>query len=543
MIKKQRISFPRLKFREFWKKRSSGVDEKVEIVLRWRNLTMSAVRRCAGNEDLAALFRVGASGALSDVELLAQFTGKNDRSMFMIRGICVAASALVVLGLAAPGLGARGWQDSGQERKTDTSRRASGDSSSHKTRLQPATLEDRYNALAQEFESKNGAYHREYQKLTAKATSMEDHRKAAEQLKNLAPDQLAYGKRFLELAREKPDDPIAADAAYYVHQIVPRVQQLELVAKDRDSKALWREYWEPYVESLTLLREHHAASPKMAEYLQQVALGASPESEALLRAVLAKNPSHEAKGHAVQGLAQTLAVKSMTAQSFLEHPERMTELEARNGDRMIRWALGQDPAALMIEAESLHERVLTEFSDVRIFPAYPDDKRTIARTSQDWLADHRQMVVGTRAPDIDGTDLDGKRIKLSDFRGKVIAVVFWASWCGPCLQEVPHEKELAKRLEGKPFALLGVNCDYTKEKARAVVEKEKITWPNWYDGGGDGQRPIAALYHVQGFPAVYVLDGDGIIRFKDVRGEALDRAVEEILKRQESKDREPASAR
>ena len=75
------------------------------------------------------------------------------------------------------------------------------------------------------------------------------------------------------------------------------------------------------------------------------------------------------------------------------------------------------------------------------------------------------------------------------------------------------------------------------------MEKVKITWPNWYDGGGDGQRAIAALYHVQGIPAVYVLDGDGIIRFKDVRGEALDRAVEEVLKRPESKELEPARAK
>jgi thiol-disulfide isomerase/thioredoxin len=141
------------------------------------------------------------------------------------------------------------------------------------------------------------------------------------------------------------------------------------------------------------------------------------------------------------------------------------------------------------------------------------------------------LLVGTPAPDVDGTDLDGKRFKLSDFRGKVVALVFWASWCGPCLQELPHEKELAKRLEGKPFALLGVNCDRTKEKARAVLEKENISWPNWYDGdsGATGQGAIAAHYHIQGLPTVYVLDGDGIIRAKDVRGEALDRAVEKLL--------------
>ena len=318
---------------------------------------------------------------------------------------------------------------------------------------------------------------------------------------------------------------------------------MQPLPEDRDSKAFWVKYWQPYVEALTLLREHHAASPKMAGYLQQIGLFAGPETEALFRAVLAKNPSRTARGHAMQGLAHALAVKSETAQSLLEHPEMMKELEIRRGDRAVRWALGQDAAALMAEATALHERVLKEFSDVRLFPEYPNDKKTIARMSEDWLANHRQSVVGTQAPEIDGTDLDGKRFKLSDFRGKTVVLVFWASWCGPCLQEIPHEKELAKRFEGKPFVILGVNRDYTKEKARAVVEKVKITWPNWYDGDDSGQAGIAALYHIQEIPAVYVLDGDGIIRFKDVRGEALDRAVEEVLKRPATPTRDASSAR
>ncbi len=363
------------------------------------------------------------------------------------------------------------------------------------------------------------------------------------QIKVPAPDGLGYAMRFLALAREEPDHPAAGEAAYYAHQIIPKVEQLHPQPEDRDSRAFWVRYWQPYVETLTLLREHHAASPKVAGYLQQIGLLAGPETEALFRAVLAKNTSRTAKGHAVQGLAHALTVKSETAKLLLEHPETTKELEIRFGDRVIRWAAGQDAAALMIEATALHERVLKEFSDVRLFPDYPNDNKTIARTSEDWLANHRQSVVGTRAPEIDGTDLDGKRFKLSDFRGKTVVLVFWASWCGPCLQEIPHEKELAKRFEGKPFVILGVNRDYTKEKARAVVEKVKLTWPNWYDGDDSGQGGIAALYHITFIPAVYVLDGEGIIRFKDVRGEELDRAVEEVLKRQAAPTRDASSAR
>jgi RNA polymerase sigma factor (sigma-70 family) len=504
-----------------------------------------AVARRLISSTAAAAVRVAAHEATIGIVPAAAVTLANSahRSTLMVRGICVAASAILVLGFAAHGSGAGGWQEQGAQPKTDRSTRDKSKSSSHDLPSRPAPLEDRYRALEKEYESKNGTYLREYQKLTAKATSYDDRTKVAYELKDLAPDNLAYAKRFLELAREKPDDLIAGDAAYYVHQIIPKVAQLQLIDKSRDGKALWAEYWRPYVESLTLLREHHVRSPKMGEYLQQIALCASPEAEALFREVLAKNPSRLARGHALQGLARALEDKSLTAQSFVEHSEKVKESEVKNGDRIIRWVTGQDPAALMLEAESLHERVLKEYSDVRTFPTYPDDKQTIDRTSQYWLANHRQLIVGAPAPEIDGVDINGKRFKLSDFRGKVVALVFWASWCGPCLQEIPHEQELAKRLEGKPFALLGVNCDSDREKASAVLEKEKITWPNWFDGAQYRKGAIAAGYHVQAIPIFYIIDREGIIRFKDVRGEALDRAVDETLKSTGSKTPEPPSAR
>ena len=130
--------------------------------------------------------------------------------------------------------------------------------------------------------------------------------------------------------------------------------------------------------------------------------------------------------------------------------------------------------------------------------------------------------------------MDGKFFKLSDYRGKVVALVFWASWCSPCMTQIPNERELVRRMEGKPFALLGVNCDYKLDDARAVMAKEKITWQNWYDGD-PRKGKIVNQYHNPGMPAIFVLDATGVIREKDVRGEALDKAVEALLKEQEAK--------
>lgn len=85
-----------------------------------------------------------------------------------------------------------------------------------------------------------------------------------------------------------------------------------------------------------------------------------------------------------------------------------------------------------------------------------------------------------------------------------------------------------KRLEGKPFALLGVNSD-SKERFRRAVKKENITWRSWWDGGNtDG--PIAKAWNVKGWPTIYVIDAKGVIRYRDVRDKELDEAIEGLLK-------------
>ena len=92
----------------------------------------------------------------------------------------------------------------------------------------------------------------------------------------------------------------------------------------------------------------------------------------------------------------------------------------------------------------------------------------------------------------------------------------------------PHERSLVARMKDKPFALLGVNSD-PKQRLREVMKKENITWRSWWDGGNTG-GPIAKQYDVHAWPTIYVLDAKGVIRYKNVRGEEMDKAVDALLK-------------
>jgi len=91
----------------------------------------------------------------------------------------------------------------------------------------------------------------------------------------------------------------------------------------------------------------------------------------------------------------------------------------------------------------------------------------------------------------------------------------------------PHERSLVKRLENKPFALLGVNSD-PKDNLKRVLKKENMTWRSWWDGGNT-TGPIATKWNVSGWPTIYVLDHKGVIRFKGPREQELDNAVDSLL--------------
>jgi hypothetical protein len=93
----------------------------------------------------------------------------------------------------------------------------------------------------------------------------------------------------------------------------------------------------------------------------------------------------------------------------------------------------------------------------------------------------------------------------------------------------PHERSLVKRLEGKPFALIGINSDSNKVELKKAMEKEQITWRSFFDGGKIG-GPIATEWNVMSWPTIYVLDHKGVIRSKNVRGQAMDKVVDKLLK-------------
>jgi thiol-disulfide isomerase/thioredoxin len=119
------------------------------------------------------------------------------------------------------------------------------------------------------------------------------------------------------------------------------------------------------------------------------------------------------------------------------------------------------------------------------------------------------VQVGNIAPEIKAEDASGVKMELSQYRGKVVLLSFWASWCGPCKELLPYEKQLAKQFEGKPFVLLGVNSDIDKNALVKAQQQFGITWPSFWDGLGSINRE----WDIEFLPMLILIDERGIIRF------------------------------
>jgi cytochrome c biogenesis protein CcmG/thiol:disulfide interchange protein DsbE len=121
---------------------------------------------------------------------------------------------------------------------------------------------------------------------------------------------------------------------------------------------------------------------------------------------------------------------------------------------------------------------------------------------------------GQKAPSIEGTGVNGESIKLSNYRGKVVLLDFWASWCGPCCNEIPHGRTLASRFSGKPFAILGISQDHRRDELAVFLQSNPVPWANIFDGNGK----ITSNWKVSSIPTFVLLDHNGDIRGRWVGG-------------------------
>jgi hypothetical protein len=219
--------------------------------------------------------------------------------------------------------------------------------------------------------------------------------------------------QFVELAEQYPNDPVAVDALIQaVWQVNGTPWPVELVGKD-----------DAQMRALLLLERDHIRSSKLGPACQRLAGGFCKEYETFLRAVLERNPHRDVQAEACLALAHFLCNRLQRLELVKTDPKLAKEFEELFGKAYLEELRWQNPPPATAEAEAHFERAAQKYGDI-VLPG----GRSVAEQARKELFEIRHLVVGKEAPDIEGADQEGKRFKLSDYRGKVVLLDFWGEY-------------------------------------------------------------------------------------------------------------------
>jgi AhpC/TSA family len=220
----------------------------------------------------------------------------------------------------------------------------------------------------------------------------------------------ALAHKFLMLAEQYPGDPIALDALMIaVWQVNSTPWTVELVGEDTARE-----------KAFAILQRDHLKSDKLAPLCQRVSYGFCKEYETFLRSVAAQNPHKTVQATASLALGQFLNSRLERLDLCREQPTLAAEFGALYGKEYVADLLRQDHAAALREIEANFEQTSRQFGDVEVSGG------VVRELVERELFAFRYLRVGKHAPDIQGEDQEGRRFKLSDYRGKVVLLDFWS---------------------------------------------------------------------------------------------------------------------
>lgn len=203
----------------------------------------------------------------------------------------------------------------------------------------------------------------------------------------------------------------------------------------------------------------------------------------------------------------------------LNHAEKIKEIISESGGSFAALAgMGMlDPRTDFNYLDSLITDLGERYPDMKLITSWKQE-----------LDELRALSIGQPAPEISLPNPEGEIVKLSDLQGKYVLVDFWAGWCKPCRDENPNVVRLYNKYKGDGFEVFGVSLDRTREMWLKAIEEDGLEWTQVSDLKYFNSE-AAATYQINAIPATYMIDPEGNILAKDLRGRSLERKLEELF--------------
>jgi len=179
------------------------------------------------------------------------------------------------------------------------------------------------------------------------------------------------------------------------------------------------------------------------------------------------------------------------------------------------------------KGEELLKQLKKDFSDTQIGQRVDGMLSMLAQQKESQKL-QASFVPGAIFPDFAEKDFLGQPVSIAKYKGKIVLIDFWATWCGPCVAELPNVLEAYKKYHDKGFEIIGISLDKEEAKLKSFIAEKNVTWQQYFDGKG-WENKLGQKYGIKSIPATFLLDREGKIIAKDLRGPALEAELEKQL--------------